>query len=264
MLRILMIGDIVGQPALSAFCESLPDLKLKYRSDAVIVNAENAHFGKGVSDTQIKQLTAAGVDMITSGNHIWSHQTRQYVNSYSNVLLRPLNYGEQNPGKGVGYIDVKGYPVAVINLIGRAFMPDPVESPFEVIETELKTVRIKTKIILVDFHGETTAEKQAMGHFLDGRVSTVVGTHTHVQTADERILPKGTAYISDLGMSGPYDSVIGMNTQTSLNRFLTGIPHHYQLADGPTTICGVSVEIDEDTGEAKSIERIQHQPEAST
>ncbi len=211
MVKILFFGDLVGQQSVELLSRNLKQLKLKHHADIVIANGENAFYGKGIDEKIALRLRQAGVHMVTSGNHIWNHKTRNIVSTHPDFVLRPLNYPKENAGSGIGFIEFKHYKIAVVNLIGRTFMPDAVDNPFHVISNELMTLRIKTKLILVDFHAETTSEKQAIGRLLDGKVSCVVGTHTHVQTADEQILPNGTAYISDLGMCGPHNSIIGMN-----------------------------------------------------
>lgn len=258
MAKLLFFGDLVGHPAVELLCRNIRALKLKHNADLVVVNGENAFYGKGIDDKIAKRLKDSGVNMVTSGNHIWNHKTRNIVSSHPDFILRPHNYPKGNAGSGIGFIQYKHYQIAVVNLIGRTFMPDAVDNPFTCIKNELLSIRAKTKMILVDFHGETTSEKKALGRLLDGKVSLVVGTHTHVQTADNEVLPSGTAYITDLGMCGPHNSVIGMKAETAISRFEKGIPHHYELAEGDLRLHGICVEIDEDTGEARSIERIAY------
>jgi hypothetical protein len=258
MVNILFFGDLVGHNSVELLCRNLRSLKLKHNADVVVVNGENAFYGKGIDTKIASRLREAGINMVTSGNHIWNHKTRNIVNTYPDFILRPHNYPAGNAGTGIAFIDYKHYKIAVVNLIGRTFMPDAVDNPFESIKKELMTLRIKTKMILVDFHGETTSEKQAIGRLLDGKVSCVVGTHTHVQTADERILPNGTAYISDLGMCGPHNSIIGMKIEAALSRFEKGIPQHYELAEGDNRLNGICVSIDEDSGTAEKIKRISY------
>jgi metallophosphoesterase (TIGR00282 family) len=255
-LNALLLGDLVGQAACKLFIEYLPKLKQKHRVDIVIANGENAFEGKGISDNMAAQLKTAGVDIITSGNHIWNHKTRHVLNKLPEYVLRPANYGSMNPGKGTAIIQFGSSNVGVINLIGRTFMPDLVDNPLTRAIEEIDKIKHKCKSIFVDFHAETSSEKQALAWFLDGKVTAVVGTHTHVQTADERILTNGTAYITDLGMSGPYDSVIGMKIESSLERFYKGIPSHYELADKNLCLSGVLVKFDADNGKAETIERI--------
>ena len=253
--NIIFIGDVIGKPGLDMVGTWLPGLKKKYRADLTIVNGENAADGKGCTEKEGQYLLNLGVDVITGGNHTWDKkQSQEYLRAESRSL-RPLNYPRGTYGNGFYIASTPKGKAAVINLQGRAFMA-PIDCPFRAAEWVLGKIKNEVKIIFIDFHAEATAEKLALATFLDGKVSAIVGTHTHVQTADERIFPKGTAYITDSGMSGPYDSVIGMKADAALNRFLYQTPQKYQTASEQNHMCGVFIRVDSDTGRAKSIERI--------
>ena len=255
-MRILFIADLVGDDAVSLVIDLLPRLKLNHKIDFSIVNGENADKGKGITDQQVKRLKQAGVDCLTSGNHIWNPNKRDVLVKNNEFLLRPLNYPEGNVGTGARVFTAKnGQRVAVMNLEGRSFM-NSTDCPFRVAEKEIRKLRSEASIIFVDFHAEATAEKQALGWHLDGKVSALVGTHTHVQTADERILPKGTAYITDVGMTGPNNSVIGMETQKAIERFIMQSHVYYSMAKGNNRLNGVVIDVDPQTGKAKEIYRI--------
>ncbi len=258
-LRFLCVGDIMGQPGLAVFQRWAPKLKEKYAIDSIIVNGENAaKNGKGLTPKIIDFLKQHGASIITTGNHVWEHREVYAALSERDDVVRPANYPSGCPGKGVAFCTVGGYTVAVINVMGRVFMRDPLDCPFRGIESLLTFVRTKTNIIFVDFHAEATSEKRAMGMFLDGKVSGVFGTHTHVQTADEHIQPLGTAYVTDLGSCGALNSVIGMQYEQVMQRFL----YHPFMgkfvveARGPITMCGVWIEVDVQTGKALKIERV--------
>ncbi|MGK9367668.1 TIGR00282 family metallophosphoesterase [Melioribacter sp. Ez-97] len=254
-INILFIGDIVGQPGLDIVQMWLPGLQKKYRADLTIVNGENASEGKGCTEKEAKALFDLGVDVITGGNHTWDkHQSQEYLRK-DNRVIRPLNYPRGTYGNGYYVADTNKGKVAVINLQGRAFMA-PIDCPFRASEWALSKLEGTTKVIIVDFHAEATAEKLAMANFLDGKISALIGTHTHVQTADERIFPNGTGYITDCGMTGPYDSVIGMKTEAAINRFLYQTPQKYQVAKDNVHLCGLFLKIDVDTGRTIEIERI--------
>jgi metallophosphoesterase (TIGR00282 family) len=257
MLNGLIIGDVVGKPALDFLISKLDDLKTFYKIDFIIVNGENAAGGKGITTRMADDLKTAGVNVITSGNHIWQAKSKDVLTTHFGYVLRPQNYPNSNEGTGHTVFQIKGNKIAVINAIGRSFMPDAVENPFYSLDATIEKLRAETNTIIMDFHGETTAEKIAYGRYLDGKVSCVVGTHTHVQTADERVLPKGTAYITDLGMTGPVDSVIGMKVELAIKRFRKASPTNYELASSNQQINGVVVSIDEKTGKADSIQRVQ-------
>ena len=251
-MRILMIGDIIGQPGRRAIRETLPDLRRELSIDMVIANGENTAGGFGITLETAEELLDCGVDVLTSGNHIWDQKEIIPHMDEGLPLIRPANYPDA-PGRG--YIIMNG--VMVINLMGRVFMPT-LDCPFRTASAILDEQGHERplKAILVDFHAEATSEKQGMGWYLDGRVSAVLGTHTHVGTVDARILPKGTAYLTDVGMTGPVNSVIGSDVNAVLDRFLTGLPQRLPVARGPVIINAALVEIDEQTSKAISIQRI--------
>ncbi|MCL0081178.1 TIGR00282 family metallophosphoesterase, partial [Peptococcaceae bacterium] len=254
-MRILMIGDIVGRNGCRAVKECLPDLKLDFALDFVVANGENAAGGKGITKTIAKELFAYGVDMFTMGNHVWHKKELFDYIGREKRIIRPANFPPGNPGSGYNiYVANNGMKVAVINLIGRVFMA-AADCPFRKADQLLEEIGNKSDLILVDFHAEATSEKVAMGWHLDGLVTAVIGTHTHTQTADERILPKGTAYITDMGMTGPRDSVIGVKTEIALRKFITGLPQRFQVADTSYQFNAVLINIDEDTGQATEITR---------
>ena len=253
-MRILFIGDIVGRPGRRAVFSTLPRILSGEQVDLVIANCENAAHGFGVTRKIADQLLAAGIDVLTSGNHIWDKKDILPYMDGQPRLLRPDNYPDA-PGSGlyVGQTD-SAVPYAVLNLQGRVYMPT-IDCPFRRADVILSRLDPAIRVRFVDFHAEVTSEKTAFGLYLDGRASAVVGPHTHVPTADERVLPSGTAYISDVGMTGPLNSVIGMRSQASLKRFLTGMPERFAPAVGPVRLNGVMVEIDERSGQAVSIRR---------
>lgn len=254
-MRVLAIGDVVGRPGRRIIQERLPHLKREYEIDFVVANVENAAAGFGVTPSVVGELLAAGIDVLTSGNHIFDKKEVFQIIETEPRLLRPANYPPGVPGRGVwSGTSAAGHPITVINLQGRVFM-QPSDCPFRTAEALLNELPPE-QIILVDMHGEATSEKRAMGWYLDGRVSFVFGSHTHVPTADETILPRGTAYITDLGMTGPYDSVIGIDTAQILDRFLRGMPRKFDVASGDVRLCGALVEIDETTFRATAIERL--------
>jgi metallophosphoesterase (TIGR00282 family) len=256
-MRILFIGDVVGKPGRRAVATLVPRLRQERAIDFVIANGENSAHGAGLTASTVDALFASGVEVITSGDHVWDQKETAALIEQEPRLLRPLNYPPTAPGRGSAVIAREGRPpVAVINLIGRVFMAHT-DCPFRAAEAEVARVRQQTKIIIVDLHAEATSEKIAMGRFLDGKVSAVIGTHTHVATADEQILPNGTAYISDAGMCGPHDSVLGRDAEAVLRRFLTQMPQKLEVAEGGVALCGVIVEVDEGSGRARSIERIR-------
>ena len=255
-MRILAIGDVIGKPGRQALDTFLPQMKQEYRVDLTIVNAENSAHGIGVTPETAEELLKAGADVLTSGNHVWAHKTILPCLDSEMPLIRPLNYPPGVPGKG--YIIKNG--VLVVNLIGRTFM-DNYDSPFHTMDALLTQLENKPKIIIVDFHAEATSEKVALGRYLDGRVSAVLGTHTHVGTIDATILHGGTAYVTDIGMTGPIDSVIGDDPENVLKRFLTQLPHRLSAGSGKSVINAILVTVDETTGKANSIERIQRETE---
>lgn len=255
--RVLFIGDIVGKPGRETVTRLLADFKKDEKIDFVIANAENAAGGSGITPAIAQELFAGGVDVLTSGDHIWKKpEIYPYLDATEKVL-RPLNYPEGVPGKGATVLKAGDkIKVGVINLLGRVFM-DPIDCPFIRVRQEVEKMRKATNIIFVDMHAEATSEKTAMGYFLDGTVSAVIGTHTHVQTADEKILPRGTAYITDCGMTGPFDSVIGRRKENIIERFLTQMPTRFEVASGDEEMHGVLVTVDPETGKALSIVRVQ-------
>jgi metallophosphoesterase (TIGR00282 family) len=246
---ILAIGDIIGKPGRKALSQLLPGLRQQYGIDLIIVNGENAAGGIGLTAPTAKELLAAGADVLTSGNHIWVHKEIIPYLDGKMPILRPLNYPPGVPGRGHLAIG----QVAVVNLIGRVFIDD-FDCPFRAMDQLL--TELEQPIIIVDFHAEATSEKVAMGRYLDGRVSAVLGTHTHVGTIDAQILPGGTAYVSDIGMTGPLDSVIGDDADAAIQRFLTRMPHRLSVGKGKTALNAILVKVDDDTGRALSIDRI--------
>src|SRR5437016_6549123 len=255
-MNVLMVGDIFGEPGRAALAKLLPRLREQHAIDFCVVNCENAAGGFGITGPMAKQMLEQGADVMTSGNHIWDKkEIIEYIGK-ENLLLRPANFPAGTPG--VGYVTVKCGPhkVTVLNLMGRVFML-PIDCPFQKADEILPELRKDTPIIIVDMHAEATSESQAMGWHLDGRVSAVVGTHRHVQTADERVLPKGTAYITDLGMTGPTDSVIGVDTDLALDRFISQMPNRFEPAKGPVALHGALIKVDAETGRGLSIERLR-------
>ena len=257
-MRILFLGDIVGRPGRELVRRGLAGLVDQYRIDLVIANAENAAAGFGITREIGDQLLEYGIDVMTSGNHIWDKkEALDYIGAESR-LLRPANYPAGVPGNGSYLARTRdGQSVGVVNLMGRVFMLN-IDDPFSCALREIEALRQRTRIIFVDFHAEATSEKIAMGWHLDGRVTAVIGTHTHVQTADERILPKGTAYLTDVGMTGPHDSVIGVEIAPALGRFLNAMPARFETATGNPRLNAVVVEADAATGRATDIERVSY------
>ena len=256
-MRILFIGDIVGKPGRQAIEGILQKLISDYRIEFTIANGENAAGGMGITPTIAIDILDLGVDVLTSGNHIWAKKEIIPFLDEENRILRPANYPAQVPGRGSGVYSLRnGGKIGILNLEGRVFMRN-LDCPFRVGEKEIETLKQQTNIIIVDFHAEATSEKMAMGWFLNGKVSAILGTHTHVQTSDERILHEGTAYITDVGMTGPLASVIGIRKQVALQRLLTQIPWKFDVATEEVELQGVVVEIDSKTGKSKNIERIR-------
>ncbi|HLH79662.1 MAG TPA: TIGR00282 family metallophosphoesterase [Chthonomonas sp.] len=255
-LRLLMIGDVVGRPGRELLLHLLKPLREEFQADFVVANAENAAGGIGITPALATEMLEAGVDVLTLGNHAWGKRDIYPMLDTETRLLRPANYPPLAPGRGWGVYPTKKVPVGILVLQGRTFM-EPVDDPFRTADNLLTLLRSQTSIILVDFHAEATSEKQALGWYLDGKVGAVIGTHTHVQTADERILPKGSAYLTDVGMTGPIDSIIGMDCNVVLERFRTLLPVRMEVAEGPAQLSGVLVELDTETGKAHRIHRIQ-------
>jgi metallophosphoesterase (TIGR00282 family) len=256
-VKILFIGDVVGKPGREAVAALAPKLRRQRGLEFVIANGENSAHGAGLTASTVTALLDAGVDVVTAGDHTWDQKEIYEVIERERRLLRPLNFPPSAPGHGSTVVHVgEKIPVGVMNLIGRVYLPNN-DCPFRAAEAEVARLRKKTSIIIVDLHAEATSEKIAMGRFLDGKVSAVLGTHTHVQTADEQILPKGTAYISDVGMCGPHDSVLGRDVDAVLKRFLTQMPQKMEVATRKIELCGVIVEVDEVTGRATAIERLR-------
>ncbi|QKS04486.1 2',3'-cyclic-nucleotide 2'-phosphodiesterase [Bacillus halotolerans] len=254
-MRILFIGDVVGSPGRDMVKEYVPKLKTKYKPHFTIINGENAAHGKGLTEKIYHSLIQSGADAITMGNHTWDKkEIFDFIDDVPN-LVRPANFPEGTPGKGITYVKANGKELAVINLQGRTFLP-PLDDPFLKADELIAEVAKRTPYIFIDFHAEATSEKLALGWYTDGRASAVVGTHTHVQTADNRILPKGTAYITDVGMTGPYDGILGMDRETIIKRFKTNLPVRFTVAEGKTTLSGVVIDIDDQTKKAVKIERI--------
>ena len=255
-MKIMMIGDVYGEPGRAALVRLFPRLRDKYQVDFSVVNVENAAGGFGVTQAIAESVLDLGVDVMTTGNHVWDKkETTSYIVK-ENRLLRPANYPAGTPGSGHITVKAGPYRVTVINLMGRVFM-HPIDCPFRKAEELLAAVGAETPIRLVDFHCEATSESIAMGWWLDGKVSAVVGTHRHVQTADERVLPGGTAYITDLGMTGPTDGVIGVDREQILQRFLSQMPMRFETAKGPAALHGVVITVEPETGKATAIERLR-------
>ena len=254
-MKILMIGDVVAKPGRVAVLERIQDLREQHAVDLAIMNAENLAGGFSVTPALCEELFANGIDVMTSGNHIFDKKEAiDYIRKQPR-LVRPANYPPNTPGSGSWTGEVSGTRVAVINVMGRVFMP-PSDDPFRIVDQVLQSLPENTKVRLVDVHAEATSEKVAMGWHLDGRVSAVVGTHTHVQTADERILPQGTAYLTDLGMTGSYAGVIGMNKADVIARFTSVTARRADHSSGQVRICGALIDVDDNTGHARTIERV--------
>jgi hypothetical protein len=259
-VKILFIGDIFGRPGRTVVRDKLKDLVREHSIDLVLANGENAAAGFGITPALAEDLFELGIDVMTTGNHIWDkREIIDYFNSADGPhsparrLLRPANYAPELPGHGVYEARKNDVPYAVINLQGRVFMASN-DDPFRKMDELLK--QVKAKIVFVDIHAEATSEKVALGWYLDGRVTALVGTHTHIPTADERVLPGGTAYITDVGMTGPYDGVIGVNKEQIITRFLNNMPARFEAATGDARLCAVVVDADDSTGKARSIKRL--------
>ncbi len=267
-MKILTIGDVFGKPGRKTLEKVLPQLITEKSIDFVIANAENAHHGKGVTDSKIKEMKSYGVDFFTSGNHIWKvPEIYAYLDQENYPLIRPANYPKNVPGRGYQVMESKkGDKIAIINIMGRVFMPGSLDDPFLTVENIIKELSNQNlvlgenlKAIIVDMHAEASSEKLSLAYFLDGKISLFYGTHTHVPTADEQILPKGTGYITDLGMTGVINSIIGARKEEIIQGFITQMPVKHEVAEGETVFNGLITEIG-DNGLAKNIERIQIKP----
>jgi len=261
-MKVLFVGDVIGRPGRMAVGRCVPALRERYGLDCVIANAENAAGGIGATPKVLTELLNKGVDLITLGNHTWKHRDLVQGLDRMHRVVRPANYAQGVPGRGATVLTLdSGVRIGVVNLLGRVYL-EPCECPFRAAEREVEALRRDTPVVFLDFHAEATSEKIAMGWHLNGRCSAVLGTHTHVQTADECVLPGGTAYITDVGMTGPVDSVLGIERERVVKRFLTGMPTEFRVAKGPVALCGVVVTVDEGTGQAQTIERVREMNEA--
>jgi metallophosphoesterase (TIGR00282 family) len=255
-VKLLFIADIVGQPGRRAVKELLPGLRRKHQLDVVVANGENSAGGSGITVNTAEEIFSAGVDIITSGDHLWDQKEVMELLANEPRFVRPLNYPTGTPGQGSAFFSKEGVAkIAILNLQGRTFMP-PLENPFNIGKAEVKRLQQTTRLIFVDFHAEATSEKVALARMLDGEVSAIVGTHTHVQTADEQIFPQGTAFLCDAGFTGPHESVIGREIEPIVQRFVTGMPQRFEVARGRIILQGAVVEIDEITGRATAIQRV--------
>jgi metallophosphoesterase (TIGR00282 family) len=264
-VRLLFIGDIVGQPGRRAVAELLPRLREQHALDFVIANGENSAGGSGITPKTAAEIFSAGVDVITSGDHLWDHKEVMELLTGEKRFLRPLNYSAGVPGRGSAIFEFRTPNselrtpnlIAVLNVQGRTFMQPQLDNPFPLAAEAVKRLREQTKIVFVDFHAEATSEKIALARFLDGQVSAVVGTHTHVQTADEQIFPGGTAYLSDAGFTGPHESVLGREIEPVIKKFLTAMPQRFEVAEDRVLLQGAVIEIDEVSGRSLRIQRVQ-------
>jgi len=262
-MRVMILGDVMGRPARRAVRDLVPALIEKEEIDLAIANAENAAGGMGVDIKSANELLSAGVQVLTSGNHIWKKkEIYPFLDDHAS-LIRPANFPAGAPGKGWCLWQRNGLRALIINLQGRVFMPNHVDDPFRCVDEILKQQGVNSRVVIVDMHAEATSEKYAMGWYLNGRASIVYGTHTHVQTADERILPAGTAYITDVGMCGPFDSVIGMEKETVIRGFITQLPRQFEVAQDNVVLQGIVVDVDETNGQAREIRRLRVPWEAS-
>ncbi|GGA62446.1 TIGR00282 family metallophosphoesterase [Ornithinibacillus halotolerans] len=255
-MKILFIGDVFGSPGRDMVQEYLPQLKDKHKPNVIIINGENAASGKGITEKIYKQFMGLGAHVVTMGNHTWDKKDIfEFIDDAKN-LIRPANFPEGIPGKGLTFVNINGLEIAILNLQGRTFLP-PIDDPFKKVDELINEAKKRTNIIFLDFHAEATSEKQAMAWYVDGRVSAVVGTHTHTQTADNRILPKGTAYITDVGMTGPYDGILGVEREAVIQKFLTSLPVRFEPdKKGRNQLNGVLITVDPKSGKGIKIERI--------
>lgn len=255
-INILFAGDVVGEPGRRAIRELLPRLKQELQAEFCVVNGENAAGGAGITPKIFSEIREAGADVVTSGDHIWDNKDILNIIGGETLLLRPANYPPKAAGFGSVVVEsASGIKLGVLNVMGRTFMKD-LDCPFQVSEREIQKLKEKTPIILVDMHAETTSEKIALGRYLDGRVSAVVGTHTHVQTADEQIFPNGTAFLCDAGMTGPHESILGREVEPIIQRFLTQMPNRFEVAKNDIRLCGALIQVDVETGKALKIQRL--------
>lgn len=260
-MRILFVGDVMGSLGRQMISDYLPKLKQKYAPQMTIVNGENAASGRGITEKIYKKLLQDGADVVTMGNHTWDNRDIFNFIDDAKKMIRPANFPEGTPGNGMVFVKVNTVELAVINLQARTFMV-PLDDPFAKIEELVAEAQKRTPLIFLDFHGETTSEKIAMSWYLDGRVSAVVGTHTHVQTNDARILPGGTAYLTDVGMTGPRDGVLGMKKEAVIEKFMTALPHRFEVVEeGAGILSGCVIDLDDTTGHAKKIELVQISPD---
>lgn len=255
-MKILMVGDVVGRTGRYFFMEQTQELKQTRKIDMVVVNGENAAHGKGLTPMIFDELIRGGADVVTSGNHIWDNSNVLKIIDTEPFLIRPANYPEDTPGKGFCIFPVGKKNIGVVNFLGRTYMP-PIDCPFRLAEKVFDSLKKNCDVILVDFHAEATSEKLAFANYFDGQVTAVVGTHTHVQTADETILPKGTAYITDLGMVGAENSILGIEIEPVIKKFITGRPSKFEVAEGACIYCALLIEIDDVTNKVVKVERIQ-------
>lgn len=258
-MKIFFAGDIVGDSGRAVFMKHAALMKAKGEADIIIANAENTAGGSGITEKLAKEIFAAGCDVMTLGDHVWDKREVFPFLKEEARIVRPANFPAESPGHGsCVIIGPRGISIGVICLLGRTFIKYPSDCPFKSLDREIQGMKAAgVKVIIVDMHAEATSEKVALGYYADGRVSAVLGTHTHIQTADEKILPQGTAYLTDLGMTGPYDSVIGTVKELIIERFLTSIPNKFEVARGQGTLCGALIDVDEATGRARSITRVQ-------
>lgn len=255
IIRVLYVGDVVGPSGLATLKSELNKIQTEKKVDFTIVNGENSCNGRGITEDEAKKIFDAGADVITTGNHVWDNWRSKPLLASEPNIIRPLNYPQGNIGKGFLFYEYNGINIAVLQLQGRTFM-QMIECPFKAADFALKHFEDKASVIIVDFHAETTAEKISMAWHLDGKVSALIGTHTHIPTADATIFPKGMAYITDVGMTGPYDSVVGLRKDVALKRFILQTPHKYENAENDNRLCAVLIDIDASTGQAYRIEQI--------
>ena len=255
-MRILFLGDIVGRPGRRAVHELLPSLKIKYEPKFIIANGENAAGGNGITRDVADDLFGAGIDLLTMGNHVWDNKDVYNFIDDDDRIVRPANYPPDTPGSGFTIARKAERAIGIINLSGRVFMP-PIDCPFRAADQIIPTLKKKTPVIIIDFHAEATSEKSALAWYMDGQVTAVIGTHTHIQTADEKVFPKGTAFITDVGMTGPRDSILGVKVEQVVEKMISLRPVRFEVAGGPLMLNAVSVEVDEGSGKALEIQRIQ-------